>query len=327
MIAGPRARIGVLAAVLLGIGANSAALAQAEYPSRPIRLIVGYAAGGLTDVMTRMLGERMSRELGQPVIVENKAGAATALASTFVAQSAPDGYTVLMGTTSLAINPTLQRTLTPRNPMAELEPVGLAYETPFVLLVSKTVPSQSFAEFIAYTKTKPGELNVASSGNGAVNHLILEMVNRRAGVKLMHIPYKGAAPAIVDILAGRIDATFATPLDAIPAAEQGEARILALTSSERLPLLPKTPPIAETLPNFRAVFWQALFVAKATPGPIIAKLGSALRAATDDSQLRSKVAERGVTMLSGGPEELRTLLKSETEAWGQLIREAGIQVE
>jgi tripartite-type tricarboxylate transporter receptor subunit TctC len=164
----------VLAAALFGLGANSAALAQTEYPTRPVRLIVGYAAGGLTDVMTRMLGERMSRELGQPVIVENKAGAATALASTFVAQSPPDGYTVLMGTTSLAINPTLQRALTPRNPMAELEPVGLAYETPFVLLVSKNVPSQSFAEFIAYTKTKPGELNGASSGNGAVNHLILE---------------------------------------------------------------------------------------------------------------------------------------------------------
>ena len=317
---------GFLVALFLG-ATNNSALAQSEYPARPIRLIVGYAAGGLTDVMSRMLGERMSRELGQPIVVENKAGAAASLAATFVAQSPPDGYTVLMGTTSLAINPSLQPSLTPRSPMTELDPVGLAYETPFVLLTSKNVPVRSFSEFLAYAKEKPGQLNVASSGNGAVNHLILEMVSRRAGVQLMHIPYKGAAPTIIDILAGRLDATFATPQDALPVAEQGDARILAVTSAEPVELLPKAPPIAQILPDFRAVFWQALFVPKGTPQPIIEKLASALRAATDDTQLRAKVAERGVSMMTGGPEELRSFLKAETKSWGDVIREAGIKVE
>lgn len=318
--------IGFLVAFFLGV-ANSGVHAQSEYPVRPIRVIVGYAAGGLTDVMTRMLGERMSRELGQPIVVENKVGAAASLAATFVAQSPPDGYTVLMGTTSLAINPGLQPSLTPRNPMAELDPIGLAYETPFVLLTSKNVPARSFAEFLAYAKEKPGQLNVASSGNGAVNHLILEMVSRRAGVQLMHIPYKGAAPTIIDILAGRLDATFATPLDAVPVAEQGAGHILAVTSSKPVALLPNVPPVAETLPGVQGVFWQALFVPKGTPEPIIAKLANALRIATEDAQLRSKVAERGVTMTTGGPEELRAFLKSETDEWGKLIREAGIKVE
>ena len=320
-------RVALLAALFFCVVAKPDAFAQSEYPTRPIRVIVGYAAGGFTDVMTRMLGERMSRELGQPIVVENKVGAAASLAATFVVQSPPDGYTVLMGTTSLAINPSLQPSLTPRNPMAELDPIGLAYETPFVLLTSKNIPARSFAEFLAYAKEKPGQLNVASSGNGAVNHLILEMVSRRAGVQLMHIPYKGAAPAIIDILAGRLDATFATPLDAVPVSEQGAGQILAVTSNKRVALLPNVPPVAETLPGVQGVFWQALFVPKGTPEPIITKLANALRIATEDAQLRSKVAERGVTMMTGGPEELRAFLKSETDDWGKLIREAGIKVE
>jgi len=320
-------RVALLAALFFCVVTKPDAFAQSEYPTRPIRVIVGYAAGGLTDVMTRMLGERMSRELGQPIVVENKVGAAASLAATFVVQSPPDGYTVLMGTTSLAINPSLQPSLTPRNPMAELDPIGLAYETPFVLLTSKNIPARSFAEFLAYAKEKPGQLNVASSGNGAVNHLILEMVSRRAGVQLMHIPYKGAAPAIIDILAGRLDATFATPLDAVPVSEQGAGQILAVTSNKRVALLPNVPPVAETLPGVQGLFWQALFVPKGTPEPIITKLANALRIATEDAQLRSKVAERGVTMMTGGPEELRAFLKSETDDWGKLIREAGIKVE
>jgi tripartite-type tricarboxylate transporter receptor subunit TctC len=317
--------IGLLAAASI-IGLDHAQ-AQSDYPTRPVRLVVGYAAGGLTDVMTRMLGERMSRELGQPIIVENKPGAGTALASTAVAQAAPDGYTLLMGTTSLAINPTLQPTLSPKNPIAELQPIGIAYETPFVLLVGKSVPARTLAEFIAYAKSRPGQLNVGSSGNGAVNHLILEMFNRQAGVQLTHVPYKGAAPAILDIHAGRLDATFATPLDAIPATAEGNARILAVTSSEPISLLPDSPPIARTLPGFRGVFWQGLFVPVGTPEAITNRLEAALRAATEDAALRTKISERGVTMLTGDASALRSLLKAETDVWGDLIRAANLKVE
>lgn len=320
--------IGLVALAAWFFNASSnVALADSVYPNRPIRVVVGYAAGGLTDVMTRMVAERMSRELGQAIVVENKPGAAATIAATSVAQAQPDGYTVLMATTTLAINPTLQPSLSPKNPMVELAPVGLVYESPFVLLVSKKVPVSSLAEFITYAKARPGLMNVAISGNGAVNHLILEMFNRQAGVKLTAIPYKGASPAIVDIHGGRLDATFATLLDAIPATENGAAKILAVTSRERIPALPEAPPIADTLPGFRGVLWQGLFAPAGTPEPIIARLASALRVATQDDALRAKVSERGVTLLTGGPSELGALLKSETEVWGSLIRSVGLKGE
>ena len=315
-----------LIAAMLTCTAERSAQAQSSYPDRPIRLIVGYAAGGLTDVMTRMLGERMGRELGQPVIVENRPGAATGLASSFVAQASPDGYTMLMGTTSLATNPTLQPNLTPKNPQAELAPVGLAYETPFALLVGNAVPAKSLTEFIAYAKSNPGKLNVGSSGIGAVNHLILELFNRRAGVQMVHVPYKGAAPAMVDIIAGRLDASFATPLDAVPVVDQQAGRILAVTSPEPATLLPNTPPVATILPGFRGVFWQGLFVPAGTPEPVVARLADALRIATSDESLRSKAAERGVTIRTGGPADLRALLKAETSMWCELIEAAGLKV-
>lgn len=318
-----RLMLAALACCIVGDTAS----AQSAYPNRPVRLIVGYAAGGLTDVMTRLLGDRMSKELGQPIVVENRPGAGTAVASTAVAQAEPDGYTLLMGTTSLAINPALQPTLTPKNPMAELAPIGLAYETPFMLLVKKGIPAQNLAEFIAYAKSKPGQLNIGSSGNGAVNHLILEMFNRQAGVQMVHVPYKGAAPTIIDIFADRLDGTFATPLDAVPATEKGDAKILAVTSTEPIALKPDVPPVANTFKGFRAVFWQGLFVPANTPQPVVDRLAQALRTATEDKDLKAKVAERGVTMLTGGPAELRDLLKAETDAWGKLIRETNIKSE
>jgi tripartite-type tricarboxylate transporter receptor subunit TctC len=323
-IRGASALLSLLYAVTVHV---APATAQASYPDRPIRFVVGYAAGGLTDVTTRLVAERMSRDLGQPIIIENKTGAATGVASTAVAQSDPDGYTVLLGTPSLAINPTLQPGWTPKDPMNELSPVGLMCESPFVLMVSSGVPAKTLDEFVALAKAKPGQLNVASSGNGSVNHLILEMFNRRAGVQLAHIPYRGAAPAVVDIIAGRLDATFATPQDVIPVVEQKAARVLAVTSAEPISLFPDAPSVARLLPGFRSVFWQALFVRAGTPSPIVERLAAALRVALEDPALRAKMKERGVTVLSGGPRELGTLLADETKMWGDVIRSAGLRSE
>jgi tripartite-type tricarboxylate transporter receptor subunit TctC len=302
-----------------------AAAAEDAYPNRPVRVVIGYAAGGLTDVMSRLIADRMSRELGQPLAVENKSGGATSIASTIVAQAPADGYTLLMGTTSLAINPALQPNLTPKNPRKELEPIGKAYETPFALLVNNTVPAHTLAEFIAHAKANPDKINVASSGTGAVNHLLLEMFNRQAGVRMVHVPYRGASPALIDLQGGRVEATFATPLDAVPVADQKKGTILAVTSKERIPLLPDAPPVADTLAGFNGVFWQGLFAPAGTPKPIVARLAGALRVTTEDPELRAKVAERGVVMVTGGPEELRQQLAAETDAWGRLIRDADIK--
>lgn len=301
--------------------------AQEAYPSRAITLLTGFAPGGLTDVMTRLIAARMSRELGQPIVVENRAGGATAIASTAVAQARPDGYTLLTGASSLAINPTLQPNLTPREPMRELVPIGMGYRSAFVLHVHPGLPARSLAEFIAHAKANPGRLNFGSSGNGAVNHLCLELFRARAGIDVVHIPYRGGAPALIDLRAGRIQAMFAAALEAIPGIREGATRPLAVSSAQRLPLLPDVPAVAETLPGFDAVFWQGLFAPVGTPDAVLARLGAALRATTEDPEIRARMADQGVAAETGDSGVLRRVLAEDTEMWGRLIRKQNIRPE
>lgn len=303
------------------------AMAQPAWPTRPITLVTGFAPGGLTDVMTRLIASRMSRELGQPIVVDNRAGGATSVASTAVARAAPDGYTLLMGASSLAINPALQPNLTPREPLRELMPIGMGYRSAFVLHVHPGLPARNVAEFVAYAKANPGRISFGSSGTGAVNHLCLELFRLRAGIELVHVPYRGGAPALIDLRAGRIQAMFAAALEAIPAIREGATRALAVSSATRLPLLPDVPAVAETLPGFDAVFWQGLFAPPGTPEPVIARLAAALRATTEDREVRARMAEQGVAAETGDAAVLRRVLVEDTETWGRLIREAGIQPE
>ncbi len=301
------------------------AMAQPAWPTRPITLVTGFAPGGLTDVMTRLIASRMSRELGQPIVVDNRAGGATSVASTAVARAAPDGYTLLMGASSLAINPALQPNLTPREPLRELMPIGMGYRSAFVLHVHPGLPARNVAEFVAYAKANPGRISFGSSGTGAVNHLCLELFRLRAGIEVVHVPYRGGAPALIDLRAGRIQAMFAAALEAIPAIREGATRALAVSSATRLPLLPDVPAVAETLPGFDAVFWQGLFAPPGTPEPVIARLAAALRATTEDPEVRARMAEQGVAAETGDAAVLRRVLVEDTETWGRLIREAGIQ--
>lgn len=312
-------------ALALLLAAPGVASAQPAWPSRPITMITGFAPGGLTDVMTRLIAQRMSRDLGQPVVVENRAGGATSIASTAVARAAPDGYTLLMGASSLAINPTLQPNLTPREPLRELAPIGMGYRSAFVLHVHPGLPVRTVAEFIAYAKANPGRISFGSSGTGAVNHLCLELFRLRAGIEVVHVPYRGGAPALIDLRAGRIQAMFAAALEAIPAIREGATRALAVSSAARLPLLPEVPAVAETLPGFDAVFWQGLFAPVGTPDPVIARLAAALRATTEDPEVRARMAEQGVAAETGDAAALRRVLTEDTETWGRLIRETGIQ--
>jgi tripartite-type tricarboxylate transporter receptor subunit TctC len=321
MTIGRRATLGLI------LAAPGVARAQEAYPTRPITMVTGYAPGGLTDVMTRLIAQRMSRELGQPIVVENRTGGATAVASTAVVQARPDGYTTLMGASSLAINPTLQPNLTPREPMRELVPIGMGYRSAFVLHVHPDIPARSTAEFIAHAKANPGRINFGSSGTGAVNHLCLELFRSRAGIDVAHIPYRGGAPALVDLRAGRIGAMFQAALEAIPTIREGATRALAVSSAARLPLLPEVPPVAETLPGFDAVFWQGLFAPVGTPEPILARLGAALRATTEDPEVRARMAEQGVAAETGDAAALRRTLAEDTEMWGRLIREGNIRPE
>ncbi|MCU0888504.1 MAG: tripartite tricarboxylate transporter substrate-binding protein [Rubritepida sp.] len=303
-----------------------AARAQ-DFPSRPIAVVSGYAPGGVTDITSRAVAERMARELGQPVVVENRVGAATAVANTHVAQARPDGHTLLMGTSTLAINPALQPNLTPREPMRELAPIGMVFRTAFVLHVHPAVPARSTAEFIAYCRANPGRVNFGSSGTGAVNHLAQALLVARAGIEVVHVPFRGGAPALIELRAGRIQAMFSAVLEALPAVREGATRGLAISSAERNALLPDLPPVAEAVPGFEAVFWQGLFAPAGTPPPILARLGTALGAATGDAALRARMAEQGVDITSGDGAALAALLARETIMWGELIRTANIRPE
>ena len=296
------------------------------FPSRPVSVLSGYAPGGVTDLTSRAVAERMGRELGQPV-VENRVGGATAVANTAAAQARPDGYTLLMGTSTLAINPALQPTLTPREPMRELTPVGMVFRSAFVLHVHPSVPARNAAEFIAFAKANPGQVNFGSSGTGAVNHLCQALFARQAGIEVVHVPFRGGAPALLELRQGRIQAMFQAVQEALPVLREGATRGLAISSAERSPLLPELPPVADTLPGFDVVFWQGLFAPAGTPEPVVARLGAALRAATEDAALRARMAEQGVAVQSGDAGALCDLLARETESWGRLIREAGIRPE
>ncbi|MBL6454866.1 tripartite tricarboxylate transporter substrate binding protein [Belnapia sp. T6] len=303
------------------------AAGQEAYPARAITVYSGYAPGGVTDVTSRAVAERMGVELGVPVVVENRVGAATAVANTAAAQARPDGYTLLMGTSTLAINPGLQPNLTPKEPLKDLAPIGMVFRSAFVLHVHPGVPARSTAELIAWCKANPGKLNFGSSGTGAVNHLAQALFAQRAGIEVVHVPYRGGAPALIDLRAGRIGAMFQAVLEALPALQDGATRGLAISSAAREPLLPDLPPVAETLLGFDAVFWQGLFAPAATPAPVLARLGTALRAATEDPVLRARMAQQGVAIATGDAAELRALLERETGLWGRLIREADIKAE
>jgi tripartite-type tricarboxylate transporter receptor subunit TctC len=322
-------RRGLLLAPLLLSGAAGEVSAQpaAAYPNRPISITVGFPPGGLSDALTRTLGQRIGQELGQTVVVENRPGAGTSVASAYVAQARPDGYTLLMASNSLATNPTALPHLPPKDPERDLAPIGLAYMSPFILVVRDEFPARSFAEFIAYAKANPGKVNFASSGTGAVNHLALELMKKSAGVALEHIPYRGAAPALMDLRAGRVEAFLATLLDAGAMIREGSLRVLAATTARRLEQLPDVPTVAELLPGYEAVFWQGLFAPAGTPDPVLQRLSAALQAATHDPALNASMRERGVALLHGGPAELRDYLRKEMDTWGKLIREAGLKLD
>ena len=301
--------------------------AGGAWPSRAVTIVEGYPPGGVTDLASRAVAERMARELAVPVVVDNRPGAATSVAATYVARARPDGYTLVMGTTTLAINQTLQPTLTPRDPGRELDPIGMVFRTPFILHVHPSIPVRSTAELIDYAKANPGKVLFASPGTGAVSHLCLELFKARAGIDIVHVPYRGGAPAALDLRQGRVHAMFQAPQEAAPTLREGATRGLSVTAPTRLADYPALPPINETIPGFEVFFWQGLFAPAGTPAAVIERAGAALRAATDDAANRARLAEQGVELVSGDAEMLRQTLAADTARWGNVIREAGIRLE
>lgn len=312
--------------MMLALSAVPAA-AQDAFPTRPLSLIVPLPPGGTTDAISRAFAARMAENLRQPIVMDNRPGAGASIAYAHAARVAPDGYTVLMGINSLAVNPALRADLT-YAPMRDFAPVSLVARGAFVLAVHPDLPARDMAGLIALAKARPGALDQASTGVGSLNHLSGALFQRRAEVTFNHVPYRGGAQATADVIAGRVPVIFLAILEALPFIRDGKLRALAVTSPTRIPVLPDVPTVAEAgLPGYAVEFWQGLFVPAGTPAPAIARLNQAARAAANDATLVQDMAGRGIAIVASSPEELGTLLARETSEWAELVRATGIRAE
>jgi tripartite-type tricarboxylate transporter receptor subunit TctC len=319
--------VAALLAVLVAAFPGGAAFAQA-YPSKPIRLIVPFAAGGGNDAVARLVGKRLADSLGQPVLVDNRPGAGGVVGAELAAKSAPDGYTLFLGGVgSHAINPNLHRKL-PYDPVRDFAPVELLAQAPLVLVVHPSVPARDIAEFIAYARANPGRLNFASNGNGSSSQLAAVMFDAMAGVDMVHVPYKGLSPALADLLSGQVQLMFSSVVAILPHIKAGKLRGLATTGAKRLASLPELPTIAESgLPGYEASSWYGILAPAGTPRAVVDRLNAELTKALDQPEVRASLIAEGAEPAGGSPEVFAQHIRSEMERLGKLIRDANIRLE
>jgi tripartite-type tricarboxylate transporter receptor subunit TctC len=319
-------------AVLLTTAALAAgtAIAQSDgaYSTKPIRIIVTLAAGGSNDVMARLLAQKLSEQVRQPVIVENKTGGNGIPGADFVAKSAPDGHTLLFGnTTLLAIQVSLFQKL-PYDPQRDFAPISVLSVSPTLLVVNPSVPARTVNELVALAKVSPGKLNYASPGNGSPFHLSTELFKARTGTNLVHVPYKGNAPALVDLLSGQVQLMFANVLEVLPQITSGKLRPIALTGATRTPLLPDVPTMAEAgLDNAEAISFFVLVAPRGTPREVIAALHAEIVKALARADVRQRFLEFGVEPVGNSPEEAEVFLRNETAKWAKVVKDSGAKVD
>jgi tripartite-type tricarboxylate transporter receptor subunit TctC len=321
-------------AMVLGLGGGLAmppvrqVLAAEAYPSRPIKFIVPYPAGGTTDLLGRLIADQLRGGLGATVIVENKPGAATSLGAEQVARSEPDGYTLLMATsTTLAINKSIYRALA-YDPVKDFAPIALVAAVPFVLIVNPQLPVKTLSEFILYAKSNPG-LAYGSAGNGSPHHLGAEMLKSAAGIDIRHVPYRGSVPALLDVIAGHISLMVVDVLPALPQIREGKVRALGVTTRTRVAAAPDIPTIADSgLPGFELVSWQGVVAPAGTSRPIVDRLASEIGKLLADPASRERFAGMALEPLSGStPDSFADFIKSEVDRWAEIVRNSGAQLE
>ena len=316
-------RTGVLAglsglAVLAGIGPARAL----DYPTRPVHVIVGYPAGGTTDILARLVGQYLSERLGQQFIIDNRSGAGNNIGTEAVVNAAPDGYTLLLVNPANAINATLYEKLS-FNFVRDIVPVAGIIRVPNVMEVNPAVPAKTVAEFIAYTKANPGKVNMASSGNGTSIHVSGELFKMMTRVDMLHVPYRGSAPALTDLMGGQVQVLFDNMPSSIEYLKAGKLRPLAVTTAARSDALPGVPTVAETVPGYEASAWFGLGAPKGTPAEIVDKLNAAVNAGLADPKLKARLADLGGTMLVGPPGDFGKLVVEETEKWAKVVKFSG----
>lgn len=301
--------------------------AQSWAPQQPLRFVVPFAPGGATDIVARVLAEPMGQRLGQPVAVENRTGAGGNVGVENVVRSAPDGHSILMGTTgTLTINPHLYSNMS-FNPLNDLAPVGLAFGTDHVLIVNPNVQAQTAEEFLALVRAQPGRLSYGSGGNGTSTHTVAELFKLVARVDIQHVPYRGSAPALNDTVAGNVQVMLDQIASALPMIQAGRVRALAVTGSRRHAALPNVPTVAEIgLPAAEASSWGAVMAPAGTPAPVIQRINAVVRDSLGLQAVKDRLTQVGADALTSSPEELANYLRAETEKWGRVVREARITV-
>ncbi|HZE52955.1 MAG TPA: tripartite tricarboxylate transporter substrate binding protein [Bradyrhizobium sp.] len=315
--------------VALGLCAFTSPIGDAlalDYPTRPIRFIVGYPAGGSTDIIARLIGQRLSERLGQQFVIENKPGAGNNIGTETVVKADPDGYTVLLVNPANFINATLYTNLN-FNFIRDIAPVASFLRVPNVMTVSREVPAKTVAEFIAYVKANPGKVNLASSGNGTSVHLSGEMFMAMSGAKMLHVPYRGAAPAITDMLGNRVQLIFDNMPSIIGHIRGGALRALAVTTAERSPQLPDVPTIAETIPGYEASALFGMGAPVKTPPEIVEKLNREINAVLAEPDVKARLIELGGEPLVSSPQGFGAMIAAETEKWAKVVKFADIKVE
>jgi tripartite-type tricarboxylate transporter receptor subunit TctC len=299
------------------------------FPNRPVRLVVAFPPGGPTDVVARILAERMARDLGQPIVVENRGGANGNIAAEAVSKAEPDGYTLLYNTSSIAISRALYRSLS-YDLLRDLTPVALTAASPLALVVHPGAPPRDPAGFAAWVRANPGRLSYSSGGVGNISHLVSFLVLRHVGAEAVHVPYRGTAAALTDTAAGNVQFTSDTVVTALPMIQEGRVRAIAVSSTERTPLLPDVPSMAEaglTPPGFDLGAWQGILAPARTPPGAIARLNAAAGAALADPEIRARLVAQGAKPTGGSPEDYARYLGSEIEFWTRVVRESGATAE
>lgn len=313
-------------AVLLIAGVSAAA--ASDFPSRPVRIVNPFAPGGATDQIARLMAHKLGELWNQPVIVDNKPGASGAIGVRSVADATADGYTLLIATqTTHAVNPALYSKL-PYDPVRDFAPLTLAGSTPLALVVHPSLPVASVKEFIAYAKSRPGKLAYASGGNGTSQHLTVELMKSMTGLYIVHIPYRGAGPAMTDLLGGQVQLMFDNLPTALPHAKSGKLRTLAVSTQSRSPLAPELPTMAESgLTGFDLVTWFAFFAPAATPKPVVDKIAADMRRVLAMPDVRERLASAGVDVRGSTPEELASFHRAELAKWARIVRQSGAQLD
>jgi tripartite-type tricarboxylate transporter receptor subunit TctC len=305
------------------MAAPGVAFAQ-SYPARPVHMVVGFAAGGGADIMARLIGQGLSERLGQQIVVDNRPGAGTNIATEVVAKAAPDGYTLLLANSPNAINATLYDNLS-FDFVRDLVPVASIGRVPLVMVVNPDLPTKTIPEFIAYAKANPGKVNMGSGGNGAPDHMSGELFKAMAGVGILHVPYRGVAPAIADLLGGQVQVIFGTMPAVIALIKSGRLRALGVTTATRSDELPDVPSIGEFVPGYEASQWYGICAPKGTPAEVIERLNRETNAVLADPKTKARLAELGASVLSGSPADFGKLIVDETAKWAKVVKVSGVK--